>query len=241
MAELFPVKHGVIVACDVKTMEDFERLVESTTNVDGIVGYKTGFILGLTNGLSNVVDAARDFTDKPIIYDHQKAGTDIPQMGPEFADLMKESGVDSAIIFPQSGPVTEEAFVKELVKRDVIPFVGGEMTHKGYLSMEGGYIRDDAPPEMYIRGAKEGATYFIVPGNRIEHIREYAKSLPQYVPPRFAFPGIGRQGGDIEAAFEATGGWPSYAIIGSAIYAPKEGTVEDAAKRFCEVALKFEK
>ncbi|MFO7866711.1 MAG: hypothetical protein R6V02_07865, partial [Candidatus Aminicenantes bacterium] len=39
---LFETNHGVIVACDVDTLDAFETLVMETCHVDGVVGYKTG-------------------------------------------------------------------------------------------------------------------------------------------------------------------------------------------------------
>ena len=234
--DMFETDHGIIVACDVKTLEELTSLVSTTANVNGIISYKIGFILGLNYGLKNVVEAIREITDLPIIYDHQKASTDIPDMGPEFALVMKNSGVDSAIVWPQSGPATEEAFIKSLLSEKIVPMVGGEMTHPQYLAKDGGYIRDNAPEKMYSNGAKAGAEFFIVPGNKIDSIRNYAKLLSSITKPKFCFPGIGRQGGDIEAAFEACG-TSAYAIIGSSIY--KAPDPKKAAEEFSKIALSF--
>jgi orotidine-5'-phosphate decarboxylase len=234
---MFALDHGVIVACDVKTLDDLKHLVEATSGIRGIVGYKIGFILGLGYGLKNVVSLIRQNSELPIVYDHQKASTDIPEMGSEFASVMKSSGVNSAIIFPQSGPATQESFIKALLADGVVPMVGGEMTHPKYLAKYGGYIRDDAPEEMYSNGAKAGAEFFIVPGNKTEAIKRYSEALSKITKPRFCFPGIGRQGGDIEAAFEACGKNPAYAIIGSSIY--KAADMKKAAEEFCKVTLNF--
>ena len=100
---------SVIPACDVETLEQFEELVRQTANVEGIGGYKVGFELGLGFGLPAVVEAVRRHTDKPVIYDHQKAGTDIPDTGKGFARVVKRAGVDTIILFPQAGPETERA------------------------------------------------------------------------------------------------------------------------------------
>ena len=236
MAELFSSKHGVIVACDVKTKDELNKLVKSTADVDGIVGYKVGFILGLKYGLRTVVKTVKKHTDLPVIYDHQKAGTDIPEMGLEFATICKDSGIEGVIIFPQSGPETETAFIKALKDTGLTPLVGGEMTHPRYLEKDGGFIRNNAPEEMYVNGAKSGAEFFIVPGNKPDQISNYARLLRGIIPqPKFCMPGIGRQGGDIESAFKATGGLPAYAIIGSAIY--KSPDVRKSAEDFGRMAL----
>jgi orotidine-5'-phosphate decarboxylase len=236
---LFDLDHGVIPACDVNTLQELESIVKNTCSIDGIVGYKVGFSLALTYGLSQLNDAVKQYTNLPIIYDHQKAGTDIPQMGKQFAKVCKKGGVTGVIIFPQAGPVTEKEFIIALKENNLVPIVGGEMTHTGYLYGENGFLRDDAPLDMYRVGAQEGAEYFVVPGNRIGKIRTYRILLSNIIKyPRFCFPGIGRQGGDIKRAFEATGNYPAYAIIGSGIY--KQSNMKEAARTYCKEALAVE-
>ncbi len=182
----------------------------------------------------------KGYTDRAvIIYDHQKAATDIPEMGAKFAKVCKDSGIESVIIFPQAGPETEKKFIESILENDLIPIVGGEMTHPKYLSREGGYIRDDAPLEMYKIGAQAGAEHFVVPGNKPELIKRYSEYLSNFVKqPKFSMPGIGRQGGDIQSAFASTGGNPAYAIVGSGIYLAEN--IREATKKYCEEASKFE-
>src|SRR3989338_8415769 len=130
---MFRVPYGIIIACDVKSLKQLEILVESTSDIEGIVGYKIGFMLGLLHGLPHVVELVKEQADLPVIYDYQKAGSDIPEMGTEFAAVMREAEVDSAIVFPQAGPKTEEAFITALQEQGIVPMVGGEMTHEKYL------------------------------------------------------------------------------------------------------------
>lgn len=237
--QLFSVRYGIIPACDVHTLQEFESIVKATSQITGIVGYKLGCILGLTYGLSRLVETTRKHTELPLIYDHQKAGTDIPYLAPTFTEVCASAGIRGIIVFPQSGPETGAAFIKSALQRGLVPIVGGEMTHPKYLANEGGFIRDSAPEEMYKLGAHEGASLFVVPGNRVESIRKYARLLSEIVDsPGFLMPGIGRQGGDIVQAFQATAGCPSYAIIGSGIY--KASDMAAAAARFCGEALQFE-
>lgn len=236
---LFDLKRGVIPACDVDSIKEFEKIVQHTHSIEGIVGYKVGFTLGLLYGLHHLSETVRKYTDLPIIYDHQKAGTDIPQMGEQFAKVCKEAKIKGVIIFPQAGPITEREFIKSLKENNLVPIIGGEMTHQGYLQKEGGFLRNSAPKEMYKIGAEEGAEYFVVPGNRTEKIKMYRKMLSTIIDcPKFCFPGIGRQGGDIKIAFEATGDYPAYAIIGSGIY--KQSNIEEAARKYCKEALMLE-
>ena len=235
---LFHLKHGIIPACDVNSLSELEKLVELTADIAGICGYKIGFSLGLSYGLPTVVDSIEKHTDLPVIYDHQKAGTDIPQMGELFAQTCKESGVTGAIIFPQAGPSTEEAFIRALFNAGLTPLVGGEMTHPKYLDQNGGFIKNESIKEMYLYGAKNGVEYFIVPGNKPERINYYMSLLRNEIPqPAFCMPGIGRQGGDIKAAFEATEGLPAYGIVGRAIFGAPD--IRKAAKKYCVEALDF--
>ena len=102
----------VIPALDVTDLKQIEELIEAIDSQDVIYGYKAGFSLGLTHGLPKVVESIRKYSQKPIIYDHQKAATDIPDTGKLFAQTMKNSGIDEVILFPQAGPATLEAWVK---------------------------------------------------------------------------------------------------------------------------------
>jgi orotidine-5'-phosphate decarboxylase len=233
---LFELRRGVIVSCDITEIEELQHLVKSTCDVYGIVGYKVGFSLALSHGLKSAVNAIHEHTDLPVIYDHQKGGTDIPEVAPVFASICHEGGVDAAIIFPQAGPETERAFIDALRNETVVAMVGGHMTHPRYLAAEGGYIRDNAVEEMYLMGAKLGVGYFIVPGNRPESAKKYSQLLAREIrEPAFCMPGIGRQGGDIRSAFDALGELPAYAIIGSSIY--EAANAREAAQRFCQEAI----
>ncbi|HHH84061.1 MAG TPA: hypothetical protein ENL29_01180 [Thermoplasmatales archaeon] len=236
---LFEKEHGVIVACDVVSIERFRELVSETYHVEGVVGYKVGATLGLSYGLKALADVVEEYCDIPLIYDHQKAGTDIPQMGEKFAEVCSNGGIKSMIIFPQAGPETEKAFIKAIFDKDMVPMVGGEMTHPAYLEKEGGFIKNDSPEKMYRIGAESGVEYFILPGNRYDAIKKYNDFISEMISsPKYCMPGIGSQGGKIEKAFSILEGRSAYAIVGSAIY--KSNDIEKAAKELCVEALKFE-
>jgi orotidine-5'-phosphate decarboxylase len=238
MKKLFHLSHGVIPACDVRTLEEFKRLVGQTCSIEGIVGYKVGCTLGLRYGLPKLTKIAAEKTDVPLIYDHQKGGTDIPQMGDKFADACAQAGIKAVIIFPMTGPAAEKAFIEALFNKSLVPWIGGEMTHEKYLSNEGGFITDNAPKAMYVLAAAHGVEYFVIPGNKPDKIAEYHTLISELVKePKFCMPGFGAQGGEIKKAFEALHGSDAYAIIGSTIYKSKD--IGAAAKRFCAEALAF--
>jgi orotidine-5'-phosphate decarboxylase len=235
-AKLFHLEKGVIPACDVETLDELNKIISGTSDVEGIVGYKIGLSLTLHYGLKAVVEQIKKISNLPVIYDHQKAGTDIPQVGDLLARVCRRSGVEGVIIFPQSGPETEKAFIEALIGEGLTPLVGGEMTHPKYLEKDGGYIMNKAVERMYKLGAEFGAEYFIVPGNKPERIAQYKRLLTKVVSrPKFCMPGIGRQGGDIRSAFNAAG-QHAYAIIGSGIYKAKN--IKEAARFYCKEAIR---
>lgn len=215
---MFTKDHGIILACDVSTIEDAEGLARLSIGIEEVVGFKIGFTLGLRFGLRRVTDALKQINPLPVIYDHQKAGTDIPQMGEPFARTCKDGGVDGVIVFSQAGPNTLEAFVSAIGQHGMTAIVGGVMTHPGYLSSDGGYIQDEAPARIYQAALEMGVKYFVLPGNKTGLIRKYAEILNKRDGISVMMPGIGSQGGELDTAFDACDGVKPYAIIGSAIY-----------------------
>lgn len=211
---------GIVVACDVPSLDDLEQLVHATGSLPEVTGFKLGFSLALRYGLPHVVSRMRAVTTKTIVYDHQKAGTDIPQTGSSFAEVCAESQVDGVIIFPHAGPATLEAWVKALCQHKLTPIVGAVMTHPHFLTSEGGYIGDDAARDVYHVALAQGVQHFVLPATRPEHaavlIEEVASSRAQF--PIILAPGVGRQKADKEAVLNAFRGLNWSPIIGSAIY-----------------------
>ncbi len=214
-------ERSIIIACDVP-LEKYEKILKETAGMETVGGYKLGFYLGLKYGLPKLVETARKYTDKPLIYDHQKAGTDIPDTGEKFAEVCSDAGIDAVIFFPQSGPETEKAWIRAAKEKGLGVIVGGLMTHRGYVKSEGGYLSDDSILKMYLNAAESGVTDFVVPGNKPEKIKEIRKSLEEKgTEPVFYAPGFIAQGGKITDAAEAAGKrW--HAIVGRAVYDAKD-------------------
>ncbi len=209
---------SIIPACDFSDIRLFERLIKETANIDGIGAYKIGFRLGYRHSVPRIVEIARKYSNKPIIFDHQKAGTDIPDLGKDYANDMKSYGVDAIIIFPESGPETQRAWTEAAQATGLVVLIGGEMTHKGYKRSEGGYIADEALEEMYSNGADQGVIDFVVPGNRLDRIRFYKELIENKgISPVFYAPGFVAQGGEISEAARILDSW--HAIVGRGIYA----------------------
>lgn len=207
---------SIIPACDCD-VQRYEKLVEETADLPGIGAYKLGFSLALSVGLPRAVEIARRHTDKPLIYDHQKAGTDIPETGRAFAKVCKEAGIRAIILFPQAGPETERAWIDFAFGEELGVIVGGLMTHKKYLRSEGGYIADEAVVEIYERAAGLGVNDYVVPGNNPEAIRKIRAMLErERAHPVLYSPGFISQGGQIAEA-AAAAGERYHAIVGRAL------------------------
>jgi orotidine-5'-phosphate decarboxylase len=216
MGSIIKRNRSVIPACDVVYLEDLERLVDATCDIEGIGAYKIGFGLGLRYGLPVICESIHEWTKLPIIYDHQKAATDTPHTGELFAKTCKDAGVDAVILFPQAGPETERAWINVCKDEKLGVIVGGEMTHPGYTKSSGGWIDDASIEKIYTIAKDAGIRDFVVPGNKPDKIREYA-GLLKGCKPVFYSPGLVAQGGEITESAKAAGErW--HAIVGRGIY-----------------------
>lgn len=218
-------KRSIVPAVDVYTLNELETIVKETCNFSVIGAYKVGFTLVLKYGLFAVVDKIRKFTDKPIIYDHQKAGTDIPDIGPKFMSICKTSGVDAVIIFPQSGPKTQEHWIKAAQGNNLNIIVGGLMTHEAYVRSEGGYICDDAINDIYVKAIELGVRDFVVPGNKKDKlikIKDIFNTILNEKEVNLYSPGFIKQGGKISETADIVSNSPWHTIIGRAICDSKD-------------------
>jgi orotidine-5'-phosphate decarboxylase len=214
-----PPRRGIVLAADVVSLEELRHLSELSTEFPQLLALKLGFLLALRHGLAEAVKVVRSVSTLPIIYDHQKAGTDIPQMGKPFASTCRDAGVDGIIVFGQAGPRTIEGFVSAARGCGLLTIVGLTMSHPQYLASEGGYIADDAPERVCRLALDLGCVNFVLPGNRTNIVANFAQGpLSKVLGATLFMPGIGSQGGSIEDAFVAARPHTPVAIIGSAIY-----------------------
>ena len=215
---IIKLKKSIIPSCDVDSLEKLSKLIKSTCTVKGIGAYKIGFELVIPFGIKTVIKTVKEITDLPIIYDHQKGGTDIPDTGEKFIKSCK--GVDAVILFPQAGPETENTWIKEAKKHSMNVIIGGEMTHKAYLKSDGGFIDDEAPKKIYEIAASLGVKDFVIPGNKLNKAIEYKDIIEKKIKdPVFYSPGLINQGGRIAEFAAKIESW--HAIVGRAIYEAK--------------------
>tara|TARA_Y100001970_G_scaffold61475_3_gene78503 strand:+ start:2314 stop:3051 length:738 start_codon:yes stop_codon:yes gene_type:complete len=236
--DLFTLTHGIIPALDNPSLDGIIHTVESCADVDGIVGFKIGLTIALQLGLSKAVSTIREITGLPIIYDHQKAGADIPDMGEKFCKIAADAGVNGLILFPLAGPSAVNSFVGSSIKHGIAPLVGGDLPIEDYNAAGGGYVVDDALSDIFSRSITIGARYFIVPGQTSNKVRRHSEHLRARIDrPSIVIPGIGALGGNILDCFAAAPDCNAYAVIGRGIYGADNPT--DAAKKFSDEALKF--
>ena len=220
-------EYRIIPALDVADLETALRLVCRTAGRASVYGYKLGFALGLAHGLPETVRRIREWTDKPLIYDHQKAATDIPDTGALFADVLQRAGIDEAILFPHTGPHVLAAWTHALQERKIKPIVGAAMTHPAYLVSEGGYIADSAATAICRQAAVLGVSAFVVPLTKPELVAKLAVGVPFTAQQEFYSPGFGAQKGD-PAQFPMLA--RHYLIMGRSLLA-----AEDPVKKLAEV------
>lgn len=217
---LIDKERSIIPACDMDSNYELYELIMKTHKHPAVGAYKIGLRLALYYGLLDLMRDIRNITDKPIIYDHQKAGNDIPDMGAKFADACRASGIDAVILFPFVGDISQKAWIEACQLRGLHVIVGGEMTHPGF----NGYISEETSLKIYSVAADNSITDFVVPGNKPEKIRTYKTYLEEkhgVVDPIFYSPGLITQGGDITESGEAAGEkW--HAIVGRALYTAED-------------------
>lgn len=208
---------GIVVALDTLDLDLVRRVVESLSGFEGVSAYKIGSAVALAHGLVRVVDLVKSLSSAPVIYDHQKAMTDVPHTAGDFARILRISGVDAAIGFPLSGPGVLASWVEALRGEGVVPIVGGEMTHEGFLRGEGGYVCDDSPERIYRAASDLRVSHYVVPGNMVERSSRYSQIVRERVArPVFLSPGFSEDPRSLGRLSKILG--PSFhAIVGRAV------------------------
>lgn len=210
---------GVMPALDVDSFDDMLQLVAQTCEIPGVVGYKLGLTGVLPRGLAAAVKGIRERTSLPIIYDHQKAGPDMPDMATKFSALSRAAGVVGLVLFPVAGPTAVRSFTASAIENSLVPLVGGHIPVPDYCLSGDGFLRDDVLGQIIEIAAQTGARGFILPSNLPEQISRHCDWIARQVPNPFVFlTGIGALGGTIATAFSAARQvGPRFAIVGRAI------------------------
>lgn len=221
---IIQAKRSIVVAADVTKLFELVDLLNAVRGVRQIGAVKLGIGMGLNN-LYKMAEIAKSILGRefPLIYDHQKAGNDIPDMGKVFAGKIKRAGINNVILFPFAGPETQEEWTGACFEAGLNVLTGGIMTHSKFLVSEGGYIADDAPERIYRLACNLGVRHFVVPGNKLNWVIKVRGFLESKLGEgNFVLyaPGFITQKGDISECGQIAGEeW--HAIVGSAIYGKK--------------------
>jgi len=202
-------KPGIIPALDISVGEAGELIQKLGEVEDYIAAYKISSLHAFEFGLKGTVAELRKFTEKPIIYDHQKAATDIPSIVEKQAKAAAEYGVNAFIGVPLgAGSKTLEAFVGACKESGLLPIILLEMTQEGATD----YLKDATPRLVFDKANELGVTHFVCPGNKYDKIAEYKGWIGEG---SIMSPGIKAQGGKCEEAVKAGTDYP---IVGRGVY-----------------------
>ncbi len=210
---MFEYQPGIIPSLDVDISEA-KRIVEEIKDLkQQIVGLKIGSILAWRYGLPRVVEEIKEICDLPIIFDAQKAGTDIPDIVRDQVKVVADVGVNAFIAAPQgAGSATLDAFVKACKEHKVIPIIVVEMTHPDFNA----FLSRDASEKILEKALGLDVENFVAPANKPDHLKIYKDVANEKNKEIKIFsPGVGPQGGGPDSAVEAG---TDFVITGRSIY-----------------------
>jgi orotidine-5'-phosphate decarboxylase len=170
--KLIPYDKSIIVAADISATK-LRELVQQTSKVKGIGGYKVAIDLLFEQPLSRTVNEIREFTDLPIIYDHQKGGCDTADVAEKLAQQCKQAGVNAVILFPLAGPQNEKDWIRICQDKGLTVIIGGHMIHPQFFTTDGGWMSPESVVEIFTIAAEAGVRNFVVPGSEQELIQKY--------------------------------------------------------------------
>jgi orotidine-5'-phosphate decarboxylase len=176
--ELFEKKNGIIIDLGYLQNKSLIAAIEATDSIPFVVGYKIGALPVLEAGLKDTFRNIRKISSKPLLYDHQKLGSDLPDIYKgRMLDLIKSYGADGVFIFPLGGKEVLEAIINKCIDIELIPVVCGDLSYKGFFSEEGGYIDIDIQQRIYLDAASYGVSHFMMSCNRVDRIKIYCHQL----------------------------------------------------------------
>jgi len=176
--ELFKQKNGIII--DLGYLQDKSLIdaIEATARIPFVVGYKIGVLPVLEAGLKDTLRSIRKISSKPLLYDHQKLGCDLPDIYKgRILDLIKSYGADGLFVFPLGGKEVLEAVINKCIDIELTPIVCGDLSYKGFFAEEGGYIDIDVQQRIYLDAASYGVSHFMMSCNRVDRIKIYCHQL----------------------------------------------------------------
>lgn len=192
---------SIIIGCDFLEREKLERVVKQTHYLPGVGGYKTCPELQYLNSLEECVGIIRGYTNKPIIHDHKKFGSDVPHTARIMMEGCRKAGVNAVIIYGMSGKETQRACIYAGLDEGLGIITGGHMTHRG------GIIPDERILDMIKIGAMAGLNNFTAPATKPDEFREQIRLVEEAgIGDPVWYPiGIGKQGATIPGVLKIVG------------------------------------
>ncbi|MHA1129525.1 MAG: orotidine 5'-phosphate decarboxylase / HUMPS family protein [Candidatus Helarchaeota archaeon] len=177
-------------------------------NSNPIYALKIGALLEL-DGLREIIIKIREYTQLPIIIDHQKLA-DIPSIITKFVEKVAFYEANGVILLGYVGPTSITTFVESCQDYGLASYVVAEMSHEGAAE----YIKEEAPP-LIARLARElNATGIVCPATRPKSIQQCAEILQGSLLGIMS-PGHGPQGGGADSAVVAGADW---IVVGRSFY-----------------------
>jgi orotidine-5'-phosphate decarboxylase len=211
--EMFDGQLGIIPSLDVDIKEALMIIDNIKDLKQEVAGLKIGSILAWKYGLTKVVKDIKEICDFPIMFDAQKAGTDIPDIVKEQVNLVADANIDAFIASPLgAGSATLEAFIKACFERDVSPIVVIEMTHPYFDA----FLSENASEKVLKQSLDLGVENFVAPANKPAQLKLYkniAREMNRSI--KIFSPGVVPQGGGPDSAVEAG---TNFVIVGRSIY-----------------------
>jgi len=205
-------KPGLIPSLDVP----FEQISGLISDIDDITvqdknpiyALKIGALLEL-DGLKKVVEDIRNYSQLPIIIDHQKLA-DIPPIIAQFVEKIATCEVDGAILLGYVGPSSITTFIESCQNYGLANYIVTEMSHEGAST----YIKEDTPIKIATLARDLKATGIVCPATKPETIQKCATIL-RGSSLGIMSPGHGPQGGGADAAIQAGADW---IVVGREFY-----------------------
>ena len=205
-------KPGLIPSLDVP----FEQISGLISDIDDITvqdknpiyALKIGALLEL-DGLKKVVEDIRNYSQLPIIIDHQKLA-DIPPIIAQFVEKIATCEVDGAILLGYVGPSSITTFIESCQNYGLANYIVTEMSHEGAST----YIKEDTPIKIATLARDLKATGIVCPATKPKTIQKCAAIL-KGSSLGIMSPGHGPQGGGADAAIQAGADW---IVVGREFY-----------------------
>jgi hypothetical protein len=176
--ELFEKKNGIIIDLGYLQDKSLIHAIEATENIPFVVGYKIGVLPVLEAGLKDTLRNIKKINSKPLLYDHQKLGCDLPDIYKgRMLDLIKSYGADGIFVFPIGGQEVLESIINKCNDIGLTPIVCGDLAYKGFFTEEGGYVDIDIQQRIYLDAASYGVSHFMMSCNRVDRIKIYCHQL----------------------------------------------------------------